>query len=379
MVDPLTTAPSGGLYRWARPFLFRLGAEQAHELTLGAAERFGASAALCAAARRVFPVVEDEALHVQAFGLDFPNPIGLAAGLDKDGVAIDFWAALGFGFVEVGTVTPGSGQPGNEGPRLARFPAQGALVNRMGFNNQGAPALAGRLARRRTRIPVGANIGKAKVTPLEDAASDYEAAARDVGPRSNFLVINVSSPNTPGLRSLQAVEALEPILEAVRRADSGRPILLKVAPDLDDEALREVGAWVKARQLDGVIASNTTQRLDLLHREAPFAGGLSGRPLAPRALEVVRVLYEVLGQEVPIIGVGGIDGPDAAYARIRAGARLVQIYTGFVYGGPALIGEIAFGLLQRLKADGFQTIEEAVGADENSRKAACSSTSVTRS
>lgn len=379
MVDTLNTTAAGGLYAWARPLLFRLGAEQAHEMTLGAAARFAASPALCAMARRMFSVVEDQALRTQAFGLEFSNPIGLAAGLDKDGVAIDFWAALGFGFVEVGTVTPGEGQPGNEGPRLARFPSQGALLNRMGFNNRGASALAERLAKRRTGIPIGANVGKAKTTPLESAAGDYAAAAAAVGPHADFLVINVSSPNTPGLRSLQAVEALEPILDAVRRAESGRPILLKVAPDLDDEALREVGAWVKARALDGVIASNTTQRLELLGREVAFNGGVSGRPLAPRALEVVRVLYGVLGEEVPIIGVGGIDGPDAAYARIRAGARLVQIYTGFVYGGPALVGEMATGLLRRLKADGFGTIAEAVGADERSRKAPCSSTSATKS
>lgn len=357
------TSPAGAAYAWARPILFKLDPERAHEWTLRAASIASGQPAACAAARAMFAPAPDEILRTSAFGLQFDNPIGLAAGLDKDGVAIDFWAAVGFGFVEVGTVTPGEGQAGNPSPRLARFPDQGALLNRMGFNNHGAPALAKRLAHRRTRAPVGANVGKAKVTALEEAAGDYARATADVAAHCDFLVINVSSPNTPGLRDLQAVEHLDPILDRVRANAQGKPVLVKVAPDLDDDALRAVAGWIRARGVDGVIASNTTRRIDLVTDAPPFEGGLSGRPLARRALEVTRVLYRALGGEVPIVGVGGIDDADGAYARIRAGASLLQIYTGFVYGGPALVGEIARGLAERLRRDGFGALPEAVGAD----------------
>jgi dihydroorotate dehydrogenase len=349
--------------------LFKLGPETAHETTMGLAHTASNQPWACALARRMFPAVRDEALVSEHWGLRFDSPVGLAAGLDKDGVAIDFWAALGFGFVEVGTVTPGSGQPGNEGSRLARFPEQGALLNRMGFNNQGAPALAARLAARRTRIPVGANVGKAKTTPLERAADDYAEATRAVAGGSDFLVVNVSSPNTPGLRSLQAIDQLDPILERVRAEAEGRPVLLKVAPDLADEDLDALAEWAMARSVSGIIATNTTRRLDLLHGPAPFEGGVSGSPLRERAEAVTRRLYRVLQGRVPIIGVGGIDSGEAAYRRIRAGAALVQIYTGFVYGGPSFVNEITKEILMGLERDGFRSLRAAIGADSSKREA----------
>ncbi len=362
--DEVRITEPKGLYRWARPALFRLGAETAHDWTMAAAGFASRMDWACALAKRVFQESLPPSVATECLGLRFPTPVGLAAGLDKDGEAIDFWAALGFGFLEVGTVTPGTGQPGNLAPRLARFPQQAALLNRMGFNNRGAPALAARLAMRRTKIPVGANIGMAKATPLELAAQDYRSAAAAVGPVADFLTINVSSPNTPGLRRLQAVEHLHPILDAVRSAAPERPILLKLSPDLEDSELDALAEWALAESVSGLIATNTTRRTDLLTAGVPFEGGVSGSPLRSRAEAVVRRLYRVLRGRVPIVGVGGIDSGPAAYARIRAGAALVQIYTGFVYGGPAIVNEITQHLARCLDRDGFRTLEAAVGADE---------------
>ncbi|HJL40046.1 MAG TPA: quinone-dependent dihydroorotate dehydrogenase [Myxococcales bacterium LLY-WYZ-16_1] len=357
-------APATGTYRWARPLLFRLDAERAHEWTLAGAARAAGSRALCRSANALFAAPRDPRLAVDAWGLRFDNPVGLAAGLDKDGVAIDFWAALGFGFVEVGTVTPGEGQPGNEGPRLARFPATGALLNRMGFNNQGAPALRTRLSRRRCQIPVGANIGKAKATPLDRAPDDYAEAAAAVADVSDFLVVNVSSPNTPGLRDLQSIEALGPILDAVERhGGANKPTLLKVAPDLDAAALDGIAELAAGGRVQGLIATNTTVDCSGLGGPAPFAGGVSGLPLKDRALEVVRHLFRRTEGRVPLVGVGGIFDAEDAWRRIRAGATLVQIYTGFVYGGPGVVRSIVDGLADRVEQGGLRSIAEAVGAD----------------
>jgi dihydroorotate dehydrogenase len=302
---------------------------------------------------------------VRAMGIDFPDVLGLAAGFDKNGVGIDALGALGFGFVEIGTVT-GEPQPGNPKPRLVRLPADRAVVNRMGFNNDGAEVVARRLERRRRRLdrldvrgrhgargshrPVlGVNIGKTKVVPEDAAIGDYEKSTGLLAPYADYLVVNVSSPNTPGLRDLQAVAKLEPLLQAVRRradeATAGQdrdrrlPLLVKIAPDLDDDDVLAVADLALAIGLDGIVATNTTIGRDGLissagdvERAGP--GGLSGEPLRRRALEVMRLLRGRVGDDLTLVGVGGIAGVEDAVERIRAGADLLQAYTAFIYEGP---------------------------------------------
>jgi len=290
---------------------------------------------------------------VEAMGLTFPNALGLAAGFDKTAQAYEELGAFGFGHVEVGTVTA-LAQPGNPKPRLVRLPDDRAVVNRMGFNNDGAPAVAQRLGKRRRRPggPVlGINIGKSKVVPDDDQAAveaDYETSTRLLAPYADYLVVNVSSPNTPGLRNLQAVEKLAPLLEHVRRIadqatdDAGRdpvPLLVKIAPDLADDDVLEVADLALAQDLSGIIATNTTiSRAGLRSKseevEAAGAGGLSGAPLRERATEVVRLLRGRVGSELTLIGVGGISTPEDARERLTAGADLIQAYTGLIYGGP---------------------------------------------
>jgi len=286
----------------------------------------------------------------RVMGLDFPGPLGLAAGFDKNGIGIDALANLGFGFVEIGTVT-GEPQAGNPKPRLARLPADRAVVNRMGFNNDGAEVVARRLAERRfdrtgrrVGVPLGINIGKTKVVPEEYAVRDYEKSTTLLTPYADYLVVNVSSPNTPGLRNLQAVELLEPLLRAVRsRADdlSDRhvPLLVKIAPDLSDEDVLAVADLASSLQLDGIVATNTTIARDGLTStpgqvEAAGAGGLSGRPLKTRATEVLRLLRDRVGADMVLIGVGGITSEEDAVERLEAGADLLQAYTAFIYEGP---------------------------------------------
>jgi dihydroorotate dehydrogenase len=284
---------------------------------------------------------------VKAMGLTFPGPLGLAAGFDKNAEGIDALAALGFSFVEVGTVT-GEAQPGNPGPRLFRLPADRAVVNRMGFNNDGAEAVARRLEQRRRRGPakpviVGVNIGKTKVVPEEHAVADYEKSTRLLAPYADYLVVNVSSPNTPGLRDLQAVEKLRPLLEAVRRqadavTEQRVPLLVKIAPDLSDEDVLAVADLAGAIGLDGVVATNTTiSREGLLSSprdiEQAGAGGLSGAPLRQRSLEVLRLLRGRLDPNLTVISVGGISTSADARERLDAGATLLQAYTAFVYEG----------------------------------------------
>jgi len=297
---------------------------------------------------------------VEAMGLRFANVLGLAAGFDKNAVGIDALAALGFGHVEVGTVT-GEPQPGNPRPRLFRLPADGAVVNRMGFNNDGAEAVAARLARRargRQGGPVlGVNIGKTKRVPEDDQAAveaDYEKSTRLLAPHADYLVVNVSSPNTPGLRDLQAVDRLRPLLEHVRRvADdvtaSRVPLLVKIAPDLADKDVLEVADLALEVGLDGMVATNTTISRDGLATDASTvdgigAGGLSGRPLRTRADAVLRMLRERVGPDLTLIGVGGITTPEDARARLDAGATLLQGYTAFVYEGPAWARRIVKGV-----------------------------------
>lgn len=278
----------------------------------------------------------------KVFGLTFPNPVGLAAGVDKNAVAIPAWAALGFGFAEVGTVTA-EAQPGNPKPRLFRYPQHGALVNRMGFNNDGALAVAGRIraARRRPswpRIPVGINLGKTKVVPLEQAAEDYLRCFRLLRDVGDYFVLNVSSPNTPGLRTLQERPALSALFRAVQAENPGKPMLVKIAPDLGFEQIEDALALVQEHGLAGLIATNTTLNHQGLGHDQGEPGGLSGRPLRERSMEVLRFLKA--RTSIPVISAGGIMDATDARARFDAGADLVQLYTGFIYGGPALVREI---------------------------------------
>ncbi|MFC6153153.1 quinone-dependent dihydroorotate dehydrogenase [Nocardioides yefusunii] len=301
---------------------------------------------------------------VEAMGIRFPHVLGLAAGFDKNAVGIDALAGLGFGHVEIGTVT-GEPQPGNPQPRLFRLTEDRAIVNRMGFNNDGAEAVAQRLAARAASgkasdVVLGVNIGKTKVVEEDDAIADYEKSTRLLAPHADYLVVNVSSPNTPGLRDLQAVEKLQPLLEAVRvkadevTADRDKrvPLLVKIAPDLSDEDVLAVADMAIAIGLDGIIATNTTISRDGLKSDAAKvteigAGGLSGRPLTQRSLEVMRMLRARVGDDLTLIGVGGITTPEDAAARLEAGADLLQGYTAFIYEGPLWPRRIVRGLAGR--------------------------------
>ena len=322
----------------------RVDAERAHHAGFRAIR-----AARPVLARRKVP-----GTPVQAMGLTFPNRLGLAAGFDKNAVGIDALAALGFGHVEIGTVTA-LAQPGNPKPRLFRLPEDRAVLNRMGFNNDGAEVVAQRLAQRlraRGRRPgtvLGVNIGKSKVVPEEEAVGDYEASARLLAPYADYLVVNVSSPNTPGLRNLQAVEKLEPILTGVRDVAGELPLLVKIAPDLSDDDVLAVADLALSLGLAGIIATNTTISRDGLATDAKRvkelgAGGLSGAPLTARSTAVMRLLRDRVGPDLCLIGVGGISTPEDAVARIEAGATLVQAYTGFVYGGPSWPRRVAQAL-----------------------------------
>lgn len=326
--------------------LSRLDAEQAHRLGFAGLRIVARVPGLVRiTGSRGSP---DAGLQVRAFGLTFPGPLGIAAGFDKNGVGIDALAAVGFSFVEVGTVT-GRAQPGNERPRLFRLSADRVIVNRMGFNNDGAAVVAGRLAaRRRARtsrqVVVGVNIGKSKAVPDAEAVHDYLLSARLLAPYADYLVVNVSSPNTPGLRELQSVDRLRPLLAAVRdQADSttGRhvPLLVKIAPDLSDDEVVAIAQLAVELGLDGISAVNTTVRRSGLHSrpaeiDAAGEGGLSGPPLAARSLEVLNLLRHHIGT-MPIISVGGVSTADDVAQRLAAGATLVQAYTAFVYEGPA--------------------------------------------
>lgn len=339
------------LYRWLiRPLLYLLPAETAHHLVMAGLRLALAIPGMLWLLRRLWAFRPATPLH--ALGLEFPSPVGLAAGFDKDAEVFEALGALGFGFVEVGTIT-GEGQPGNPKPRLFRLPADRALVNRMGFNNEGAEAAAQRLARApRHRTLLGINIGKTKIVPAESAADDYAKSARLLGPFADYMVINVSSPNTPGLRDLQAVESLRPIALAVRAAldvavpDRRVPLLVKIAPDLEDGDILAVADLALDLGLEGIIATNTTIRRDGLKSPAEEvtacgAGGLSGAPLKERSLAVLRLLRERVGTQLTLISVGGIETAEDARKRLRAGATLVQIYSALVYEGPSLPGRIA--------------------------------------
>jgi len=351
-----------GLYGAMRRAFFMVPAERIHTVVFaGLRGATGVRPARRVLKRRLAP--HDPILASTVFGVRFPGPLGLAAGFDKDGLGVNAWGALGFGYAEVGTVTAAP-QPGNPAPRLFRLPADRALLNRMGFNNHGAGALAARLARRSTDVPIGVNIGKTKTTPPEDAVEDYRASARLLGPLSSYLVVNVSSPNTPGLRDLQAVEQLRPILAAVR-AETTAPVLVKIAPDLADDDLDAVADLSVELGLAGIVATNTTVSRDGLATAGVAdlgAGGISGPPVARRALEVLRRLYARVGDRLVLISVGGIETADDAWERITAGATLLQGYTGFIYGGGLWARDIHDGLAQRLRDGGFGSLTEAIGS-----------------
>ena len=355
------------LYPWAaRPILFALDAERAHLLTLSALRRPAVVGALRGLPKRA----PDLRLRQTVFGLDFAHPVGLAAGLDKHGEAVPAWAALGFSFVEVGTVTPRP-QPGNPRPRLFRLPADEAIINRFGFNSVGAAEVARNLAAIvPAPIRIGVNLGKNKQTSNDEAADDYCRALEVVHTCAEYVVINVSSPNTAGLRDLQESRALRTLVDRVVRRVKElttrrvTPVLVKVAPDMSpQDLLASVDAALEGGAA-GIVATNTTVGRDGLTSGGPVAaetGGLSGRPLRARAVETCRLLYAHLGGRVPIVGVGGIFTADDAYERIRAGASLVQLYTALIYEGPGVVPRIVRGLAERVERDGFAHMREAIG------------------
>ncbi|NEQ97943.1 MAG: quinone-dependent dihydroorotate dehydrogenase [Cyanothece sp. SIO2G6] len=313
-------------------------------------------------------------LQQTVLGHTFANPIGLAAGFDKDGIAAGFWPHLGFGFAELGTVT-WHGQPGNPRPRLFRLPKDGAAINRMGFNNHGARTMAQSLTalwqQQPSTIPIGINLGKSKITPLEAAATDYSQSFDCLQALGDYFVVNVSSPNTPGLRSLQATEQLIPILTALQAINpANKPVLVKIAPDLDWEAIAAILEVIQTYQLAGIIATNTTLSREGLttpiipqtgRSPQDEVGGLSGKPLQQRSTDIIRFIYQQTQGQVPIIGVGGIFTADDAWEKITAGASLIQTYTGWVYQGPWMVRRLLTGLLQKLDETGLSSITEAIG------------------
>ncbi|MBX2917419.1 MAG: quinone-dependent dihydroorotate dehydrogenase [Cyclobacteriaceae bacterium] len=330
-----------------RPILFLFAPEPIHHFTFSFLRITGKIPGVQFILKLLFET-NDRRLHKTLFGVNFPNPVGLAAGFDKDATLIDELAAFGFGFIEIGTLTPKS-QPGNEKPRLFRLPKDQALINRMGFNNGGVQAAVARLKNRKSKVIVGGNIGKNKVTPNESAFEDYNTCFETLYPHVDYFVLNVSSPNTPGLRELQEKEPLRKLLSDVialsKAKPTYKPVLLKIAPDLNEAQLNDVVEILKETKTDGVIATNTTISRAGLHTaegevSAIGNGGLSGRPLTDRATEVISFLRKQLGSHYPIIGVGGIMSAQDAVEKLKAGADLVQIYTGFIYEGPGLVKRI---------------------------------------
>ena len=363
----------------ARRILFKLPAERAHHFSMGMFNNMLALAPISKTFAGRY-TVNDARLQTDVFGLQFTNPVGLAAGFDKDAQWYPKLATLGFSHVEVGTIT-GQAQSGNPTPRLFRLPQDKAIINRMGFNNGGADGAAQRLAKTRRFQPsdvLGVNIGKTKVVPVESATSDYLYSFERLFTYADYFTVNVSSPNTPGLRTLQNREPLIELLSALQKLNHSlaadhetdpKPILLKIAPDVTEEQLDDIISILKEIRLDGIIATNTTlSRADLKTADGEVeeigAGGLSGAPLTVRSRDVVSKLHASLGPDIPVIGVGGIMNGADAWNMICAGASLVQIYTGFIYGGPGIVRDINRHLLQKLERNQLQSIGDAVGRND---------------
>ena len=352
-----------------RPLLFKKDSETAHNEAVNSLAYLSRDEFLLGCAEKFFGA---PGLPTEVFGLKFPNPVGLAAGMDKHAAAVPGWAALGFGFAELGGVT-WHAQPGNPKPRMFRAIPDEAVINRMGFNNSGAEAVAKKMCEWKNSglwpaHPIGINLGKSKITPLEKAAEDYANSFRVLRDLADFFVVNVSSPNTPNLRQLQDKAALDEIFAAIQEINgSQKPILVKVAPDLTFTALDEILELVAPRNIAGIVATNTTiarppasdEPLKKIYAEA---GGLSGKPLRARSTEVVRHLYKQTNGQLPIVGVGGIFSADDAWEKITAGASLVQCYTGLVYEGPGLAKKIINGLHAKISANGFKSLRAAVGS-----------------
>lgn len=358
------------LYKNAlKPFLFRIDPETAHDWVVSGMKQLSRHPSALRAVNGLL-TVEDPRLTVSIRSLTCPNPVGLGAGFDKSAELADVLPYFGFGFVEVGTLTPNP-QQGQKKPRLFRIPSQEALINRMGFNNAGVKDATERLLRRKPHaMRIGINIGKGRDTPVEEAAEDYELAFNYVFPAADFIVVNVSSPNTPNLRDLQAVKPLDQILRILTRRnramseEAGEPpksLFVKVSPDNHEETLEEI-ARLAVEYGIGLVATNTTVDRSMLTGKAPAeAGGLSGKPLKKKSNHVIRRLRQLTKGVVPIIGVGGVFSAEDAYEKIRLGASLVQVYTGWIYEGPRLIPHINRGLLALLERDGFARIQDAVG------------------
>jgi len=356
---------SGFFEKAIRPMLFRVDAERAHELGLKALK-------LGLVPRPKTDAEEEERIRnifgpIRRFGLEFPIPLGIAAGFDKNAVVVNQLAELGFGFVEVGTVTL-EHQPGNPKPRLFRLPADKALINRLGFNNDGAAKIAQRLDKLNPHCVVGVNIGRNKDVRNEDAISNYLKTFELVHSVADYVAVNVSSPNTPNLRELQSAENLDALFAELQERNDElgtKPLLVKIAPDLSDAEVEAVTKLCTARRVSGIIATNTTvsrRGLKTPNMEQYGTGGLSGHPLAQRSNEVISQIYKHSQGELPIIGVGGIFSPDDAFKKIAAGASLLQAYTGFIYTGPTFAHRVVSGLAEMLKEHGFASLDEAVGS-----------------
>ncbi|HEY2962623.1 MAG TPA: quinone-dependent dihydroorotate dehydrogenase [Pyrinomonadaceae bacterium] len=362
-----------------RPLLFSLPPETAHELALHSLSLLPPSLATKLVRGRYESA---PALRVTCFGLSFRNPVGVAAGFDKDGIALQALAALGFGFIEAGTVTLHP-QPGNPRPRLFRLPKDRALINRAGFNNAGAAAFARRVGQRRPDCVLGVSIGKSKITPLDQAGEDYLGSFEEVYRIADYVAVNVSSPNTPQLRQLQQAEQLSSLLSAlqarnrelqqVHRRPRSMPLLVKLSPDLTHEQLETIVDVILRLQVDGIIATNTTIARDNLTSDekrvaACGEGGLSGEPLRDRSTRMIADLYKLTHGRVPLIGVGGIFTAEDAWEKIAAGASLVQLYTGFIYRGPGIVREINEGLERILIREGFSNLDAAIGCRAEERR-----------
>ena len=342
------------MYKWLiRPLLFLIDAEKIHHFAFQVLKILGKVPGGKLLLSDLF-TVNNQRLEKTILGITFKNPVGLAAGFDKDAKLVDELASLGFGFVEIGTVTP-LAQEGNDKPRLFRLPKDNALINRMGFNNEGVKVAMRRLRRRKSTIVVGGNIGKNKVTPNDAALNDYAFCFEQLFPYVDYFVLNISSPNTPGLRELQDKEPLRNLLTDIKQRSSAKPtykpILLKIAPDLEETQLDDIIAILKETNIDGVVATNTTiSRSGLVTESAEIKaignGGLSGKPLSERSTEIIKYLRKQMGPDFPIIGVGGIMSVNDALEKLNAGADLIQIYTGFIYEGPSFVRKINNAILK---------------------------------